>query len=396
LVVALALAVHPRGRYLAAQSALAVRQAARVALRRPTPRSELDERWGIVRQEGIAEATRALADSYAQAPAAYQHLMRYAGIDPDHGLLRWGNFDRTLLLPSTVFEADDTGRSYRLLPNRRSIWLRNVTFSGVLTFFLVPDRQELESAIRGTPAIVVEESRQSTNSWGLRGPEPDPDAPLRGIVLGDSFMQGMFIGDQETPAEQLRRDLEARRNSRVSILNTGHLGYSPEQYYHSLLAFVDRFRPHFVVVSFFANDFGDASEVIAGRGNWEEGHYWLNAIADQCRSLRCPCLFVPAPLSSQMFGRRRSGYYPGLISNMLGTSALDFLNPTDSFINAHLETVIEGNRKDARPGGCLLFNEAIADGHFSAQGAQVWASAVGRRVELILERERATSLATAN
>ena len=51
-------------------------------------------------------------------------LMRYAGLDPEHGLLRWGNYDRTLLLPSTVFEADDTGRSYRLRPCVDAIWLR--------------------------------------------------------------------------------------------------------------------------------------------------------------------------------------------------------------------------------------------------------------------------------
>ena len=67
--------------------------------------------------------------------------MRYAGLDPDHGLLRWGNYNRTLLLPSTVFEADDNGRSYRFRPCVDSIWLREITIrSGVLMFFLVPGR----------------------------------------------------------------------------------------------------------------------------------------------------------------------------------------------------------------------------------------------------------------
>ncbi len=77
-------------------------------------------------------------------------------------------------------------------------------------FFLVPDGPGLADAIRGTPAMPVETSRQTTNSWGLRGPEPELDAPLRGIVLGDSFMQGMFIGDDETPPECLRRYLQGR------------------------------------------------------------------------------------------------------------------------------------------------------------------------------------------
>ena len=40
-------------------------------------------------------------------------------------------------------------------------------------FFLVPDGPGLAAAIKGTAAIPVSESRQSTNSWGLRGPEPD-------------------------------------------------------------------------------------------------------------------------------------------------------------------------------------------------------------------------------
>ena len=47
---------------------------------------------------------RRLSEIYASTEPAYQTLMLYAGLDPDHGLLRWGNYDQTLLLPSTVFE----------------------------------------------------------------------------------------------------------------------------------------------------------------------------------------------------------------------------------------------------------------------------------------------------
>jgi hypothetical protein len=89
----------------------------------------------------------------------------------------------------------------------------------------------LVDAVRGTTATALETSRQTTNSWGLRGPEPELDAPLRGLVLGDSYMQAMFIGDDETPPECLRRHLRDRLRTRVSILNTGLMGYSPEQYY---------------------------------------------------------------------------------------------------------------------------------------------------------------------
>ena len=141
--------------------------------------------------------------------------MRYAGIDPDHMLLRWGNYDWTLFLPSEVFEADDEGRSYRFRPRRiPSGCLKSCRSSRRPVFFLVPDGPGLADAIAGTTAQPVETSRQTTNSWGLRGPEPDLDAPVRGIVLGDSYMQGLFIGDSETPPECLKRYLQDRLKTR--------------------------------------------------------------------------------------------------------------------------------------------------------------------------------------
>lgn len=390
LLVATMLGVSPWGRYGVARSLTEARQLVRQILGLGRSRSDVDDDWRRYRELGIRESRRGLGQVYAEADPAMQRLMRYAGLDPEHGLLRWGNFDQTLLLPAKVFEADHEGRSYRLRPNTRSIWLRQLTLkSGVLMFFLVPDGPGLAEAIRGTTGIPVETSRQSTNSWGLRGPEPDANARMRGLVLGDSYMQGMFVGDDETPPESLRRYIEPRVGAKVSILNTGVLGYSPEQYYHSLLTFADRFRPHFVVVSVFTNDFGDLHEVATkGRGDWEEGKYWLEKIVAYCRAREWPCLVVPVPYAPGMLGQRRTGYYPGLISNALEINGLSLLDPADRFIDAHLEMVIDGIRKGRRPMGCPLFNDAIGDGHFSAAGSKVWAESVGRRVLLMLEEDR--------
>jgi lysophospholipase L1-like esterase len=385
LAIVLPLVALPQGRYLVDEAASRARKAGRAALAQPIPRAEFDQDWQRFRLRGIAESRRRLGEIYDSTEPAYQALMRYAGLDPQQGLLRWGNYDQTLLLPSTVFEPDDNGRSYRMRRCTGSIWLREVTIqSGVLAFFLVPDRPELRDVIKGTPAIPVEESKQSTNSWGLRGQEPDLDAPVRGIVLGDSFMQGLFVDDEHTPPECLRKDLEARLKTGVSVLNAGVLGYSPEQYYYSLVAFADRFQPQFVVVSVFANDFGEASEVTKGGGDWYEGKYWLDRILSLTQSRGWTCLFVPVPVVDRTLGRRKSGFYPGAISNILNTSAVVFLNPAEAFVNAHLRLLIEAEERGERPSGCLLYNEKISDGHFSALGAQVWAEAVGRRLALLI------------
>jgi len=389
VLTAVVILSFPKGRYAAASIPAEARHATRWLLDLPTPRREIDEAWKRFRQLSILEARLAHQKMFDEIPADYQKLIRYAGLEPGRGLLRWGNYNRTLLLPATVFEPDEMGRSYRLRPNTRSIWIRNLTLkSGVLMFFQVPDGPGLAEALHGTSGIVVENSRTTTNSWGLRGPEPDRHAPLRGIVLGDSFMQGMFIDDEHTPVEYLRRYLETSLDQKVSLLNTGCLGYSPEQYHASLLAFAKRFDPHFVVESIFANDFGDAFEVVQGRGEWDESRYWLNQTAEFCRAHELPLLIVAVPFENGMLGRRKAGYYPGWITNILDIGSLSFLDPTDDFINAHLELVLAGERVGKRPYGCPLFNDPIADGHFSPAGSKAWAECVGRRLVLLLQKQK--------
>ncbi len=257
-------------------------------------------------------------------------------------------------------------------------------------FFLVPDGPGLADAIRDTAAVPVEESRQTTNSWGLRGPEPDLDAPLRVIVLGDSFMEGMFIGDEETPPECLRRYLRDRRKTGVSILNTGVMGYSPEQYYYALIEFADRFRPQVVVVSVFGNDFGKLPDVVdRGLGDWPEGKYWLEKIVAHCQERHCLCLVVSVPFVSSLVGRRNTGYYPGVLTRILKLESVMYLDPIEDFADAYLELQIEGKRKDGVPSDCLLFNHAMHDMHFSAAGSKVWAASVGHRLLRLLERDQA-------
>jgi hypothetical protein len=388
LVVAVILGAVPRGRYVVASLASGVREVALHSVGLPTPRSEVDDRWQRFRLQGIADSKRAHLRMFADIDPAYRRLLIYAGLDPDHAVMRWGNYDRTMLLPSEVFEADDTGRSYRLRPGAKSVWIRNMSLRpGVLMFFLVPDRPELPKAMEGTTGLLVEGSQQTTNSWGLRGPDPDPDAPLRGIVLGDSFMQGLFIGDDQTPPECLRRVLEKDLQTKVSILNTGLLGYSPEQYHATLMAYVDRFRPHFVVVSVFANDFGDPHEAVRGRVDWDESLYWLNRISEFCRIRHLAQLFVMAPLESQIFGRRSSGCYPGTLSNRLEINGSQYLDPMEAFVDESLERFKRAEREGRRPPANPLFNGHISDHHFSALGSELWAACVGRRLLNLLEKE---------
>ena len=390
--IAFFLTVLSPGRYLSSWAAAQARALATWAVGLPPDRNEIDAGWKRKRLFDIEQSRGSLVGTFSQYSRATQRLLQYAGLDPDHALVRWGNFDRTVLLPSTVFEPDQEGRSYRFRPNMRSIWIRNFPMKGPLkAYFPVPDTPELREVVKGTTVQIVDGSTQTTNSWGLRGPEPDLSAPCRGIVLGDSYMQGLFVGDQETPVECLKRDLKARLGAPVEILNTGHLGYSPEQYYYSLIEYAKRFPPRFVVVSLFANDFGDFQEVLEGRGDWEEGGYWLNLIWEFCYSRSLDCVIVPAPWVNQIEGPQMAGNYPGKISNIVEASGPGYLDPIAEFANAQLEVNNNARRLGLVSQGSPLFNGRIGDGHFSARGCEVWASAVGRRVALLLEKRQFTN-----
>jgi lysophospholipase L1-like esterase len=388
LIIAVVGRSMPWGRYLTATFAASARDAARRTIGIQASRAEVDEFWRRYRRLGIETVQGRVERFYAKADPAYQRFLRYAGMDPEHMLLRWGNYNWTLLLSSRVFEADDCGRSYRFKPNTPSVWLLNPPrgTDGPM-FFQVPDGPGLAAAIEGLGCWPLASSRQTTNSWGTRGPEPDPSAAVRGIVLGDSFMQGMFIGDTETPPECLRRYMQDHLKTTVSVLNTGVLGYSPEQYYATLVAFADRFRPHFVVISVYVNDFGYMGDVgNKGIGDWTEGKYWLDKIVAYCDARKWPYLLVPAPDSSHLLLKRNSGYYPGTLTNILDIDSLKYLYPIEDFADAQLKFAKEAKREGRTLRDSPLFNAAIGDTHFSAAGAEVWAQPVGRRIILLLEQ----------
>jgi hypothetical protein len=342
------------------------------------------------RRNRTAEDTRrSLRHFYDTTTPALRRMFDACAMNPETGLIGVGRADNGFLLSSAVFAPDGHGRSYRLRANEESVWLRQVTLiGGPFGLFLVPDTPEARAAAGAAGAIVDETSRQTTNSWGLRGPEPDPGARVRGIALGDSFMMGMFNDDAHTPPLDLEHVLRDAWGTSVSVLNTGHIGYAPEQYYHTLVEYGARFRPHFVVVSVCPNDFGDGDDVLQGRGNdWDEAARWIGEIMQWCRGQMIPCLLVPAPVDRQILGTRKDAYYPGRVSNLFPGSSLAYCNPFDEFIDAHLEALRDG----APPGRSVLFNHAINDNHFSPHGSRLWAEIVGRRLRLLMKPPEAVA-----
>jgi hypothetical protein len=350
-------------------------------------RDQIDAEWRLRRHRSI-EATRAnLTNFYRQTSDEMRELFRVVGMDPDHGLIRWGRADEAFVISSQVFEPDDRGRSYRFRPNTRSIWLRQITLrNGPFGLFQVLDTPQHRAVAARAGATVDLGSAQTTNSWGLRGAEPDLSAAVRGVVLGDSFMQGMFNGDDDTPPVCLERYLRSAWKRQVSILNTGHIGYSPEQYYFSLREYGERLQPQFVVVSVCPNDFGDGPSVLAGKGDWfAQAEYWLEEIRVWCRARGVVFVLVPVPTRGQVETVRRDDIYPGQVCKIFHGSSSRYCDPLNEFIDENLKLSRIDRSNGRTPVHSALYNREINDDHFSPRGAALWAEVVGRRLTRIID-----------
>lgn len=391
LVAVIVVAAAPQGRSVARSLGVRARGAWKQLWTGESSPADWQDAWRERRLRSI-EATRTrYRDFYErEASADFQRLFEAAGMAPEDATIRWAMDDWTIVFSSKVFEADDEGRSYRLKPNTRAFWTRNVFLPhGLNAPFLVPDTPAVRDAARRAGLELDAAPRQSTNSWGCRGPEPDLTAPLRVLVLGDSFMQGYLVNDDETAPEYLRRDLTQALEMNVAVLNTGHLAYSPEQYYFTLRALVDRFDPHFVVVALYTNDFGDRRAVLSGDGNWwDSARYWIQRIQQLCRAHEVGCLLAAVPDDDQLVSRRKAGHFPGRAADDSTEFGPNYLDPTDMFVDETLRLRAKVARAGKPSPRAPLYLERFNDDHFSPAGAALWARAVARRVALLLSDPR--------
>ena len=246
---------EPRGRYLIASLTEQSRQLTRrTVVSAPRARRDVAE-WSRYRLQGIEDTTREFRKVYAELDPPLQRLMTFAGNNPATGMLRWGNFAATLAPLH-----DLRGRRHgTVVPSPRPCSMAEKPDDPADSphlFFLFP-RGPIFRRDATTTAVLVRVRFRRRTHGGFAGLNPIRGPPSR-IVLGDSFMQGCSsVMTRRLPSASggyLQVHLKTRPR-----LNTGHLGYSPEQEYYTLKEYAGKFKPQFVILGLFANDFGGSS-----------------------------------------------------------------------------------------------------------------------------------------
>ncbi len=177
-----------------------------------------------------------------------------------------------------------------------------------------PRRYRLRPGYRGRITNHVEfDHAVFVNSHGMRGPEPSPasagprdapsHAPLRVLVLGDSFTFGVGAAEDETFPARLQAHLRTA-GAPAEVWNAGAPGYGvPDE-----VAWFERWgvplRPDVVVIApFLANDLQDASpgsqtrvvdgELVAADGEGRSVRRWLYYHSHLFRLLKSSLLEGP-------------------------------------------------------------------------------------------------------
>jgi lysophospholipase L1-like esterase len=109
------------------------------------------------------------------------------------------------------------------------------------------------------PYPIEFQSTIETNSYGLRGPEIGAREPgeRRVLLLGDSFLAGFEVEQQETFAARIEPALRERFGAPVRVINAGVRGYGTDQSYLWFREHGRAFGADLVVLVFSENDFED-------------------------------------------------------------------------------------------------------------------------------------------
>lgn len=118
----------------------------------------------------------------------------------------------------------------------------------------------------------------STNSYGIRNKELKPDKDtntVRIMALGDSFVWGEGLHNDELVTIKLEKYLEKKTEEKFEVINTGIGGFNTRDEYNQLIRLFPIYNPDIVIQFFFTNDILDVN----GQGEIEDKkvvyHMWL-------------------------------------------------------------------------------------------------------------------------
>ncbi|MBI3464173.1 MAG: hypothetical protein HY000_14120 [Planctomycetes bacterium] len=145
-----------------------------------------------------------------------------------------------------------------------------------------------------------------TNSLGLRGPELPLDKPAgvrRIVVLGDSFVAGWGVADEEVFTAKLQRQLDAESQQQAEVINVGRIGSSIVRQLDLYEAVGRRFDPDVVVLAYYVGN--DLTEAMQEQDRAELARWHPDGMIRRLAYAWCPNMYLELAILRQAVEARR-------------------------------------------------------------------------------------------
>jgi lysophospholipase L1-like esterase len=305
--------------------------AAYMLLERPSYRM-----LGSLRQIGLVRA-------YLFNPGLRGFARAVARQDPKTDLFAtlWDTNTGVLLSRRMFREVTMDGeRRYAYRPNLKKLGFRTGA-SGFHWNMETEDTPEIRAALAGleTPLMVT----ASYDARGFRHVDPDLESSctVRAMFLGDSFTDGLWVGDADTFVNVFGRLVRERDGVHLCPINAGVNGYgSPEEAYVLQHGYESAGRPRLVFVMFFANDVdADYAAVIDGTLAGLEPR-WRDSLAQIARMRQfaadrgATLVLVAIPPAEQVFTRGPQTHYQQRLRVFAERQGIRFVSLIDALTTA--------------------------------------------------------------
>jgi hypothetical protein len=102
-------------------------------------------------------------------------------------------------------------------------------------------------------SVIAHGAQVTTNSFGMRGDEPDPQKNRRLVVTGDSFTFGFNVAQEKIFPHLLKQSLQAK-DPNYEVLNLAVSGYATKDEVITLREKGMKWQPEVIIVGYVMND----------------------------------------------------------------------------------------------------------------------------------------------
>jgi len=206
----------------------------------------------------------------------------------------------------------------------------------------------------------------SYDEFGFRRTDPDlaRDCQSRALFLGDSFTDGVWVGDGDTFANKYARLARERSSFTLCPVNAGVNGYgSLEERYTLEHQFEHAGRPSIVFVMYFANDVDqDHDAVITGQLRdaarlWQESLAQLDKMKRFADEHQVRLVLAAIPPREQILDKVPQTYYQDILRDFCERDGITFVNLFEGLVSHGLQ----GLYLDGDPHFTPLGHQVVAE-----------------------------------